>query len=419
MSLKDVLLTYHGLFTKKGRLRTQFLKDNQEFTTSKLYNDIINNTSFLSNSSELNERIYCILNNIVVLQKCANCNSPVTFNTYSRGYRNYCSVQCVNLSKEVVQKRKNTSLERHGTKHYTNTKKRKDTCILKYGVEHTSKLDNVKEKVKQTKLERHSDEKYNNRDKAKQTNLEKYGTKNYNNRDKAKQTTLEKYGEDSYFKTIEFKNKAEQTNLEKYGNKYYNNRDKSKQTTLEKYGVEFSCQRHITKENLEKLNNKEWLIDEHRNQKKSLMQISKELKVTDKTVWNYFQKHNIKVNYFCQSYKEKLVVEYLDNKYNTEIITSSRSIIRPYELDIYLLEYNLAIEYNGYYWHRPDKFGSKEHWFNYHQNKVDMCKLKDIKLLHIWEDYLDHNALIDSAICGIIDNNLEEVYQYYKRKNIW
>lgn len=53
-----------------------------------------------------------------------------------------------------------------------------------------------------------------------------------------------------------------------------------------------------------------------------------------------------------------------------------------YFLDIYLPERNIAIEYNGLYWHsdavRRDK--------NYHYNKYIACKKKGISLYCVWED---------------------------------
>ena len=64
-----------------------------------------------------------------------------------------------------------------------------------------------------------------------------------------------------------------------------------------------------------------------------------------------------------------------------EIVRSSRKIIPNAELDIYLPKHNLAIEFNGTYWH-SDIFVSKE----YHKQKTSMCAERGIQLIHIWED---------------------------------
>ena len=75
------------------------------------------------------------------------------------------------------------------------------------------------------------------------------------------------------------------------------------------------------------------------------------------------------------------IVEML-NTLGVKNIHGDRSLINPYELDIYLPEHKLAIEYNGLRWH-TEEFGKDKH---YHQNKTQMCKDKGVRLIHIWED---------------------------------
>lgn len=59
-----------------------------------------------------------------------------------------------------------------------------------------------------------------------------------------------------------------------------------------------------------------------------------------------------------------------------------RSVLGDKELDIYLPKHNIAIEYNGFYWH-SEKMGKNN---KYHFNKWNECKNKGIDLLYIWED---------------------------------
>ena len=55
---------------------------------------------------------------------------------------------------------------------------------------------------------------------------------------------------------------------------------------------------------------------------------------------------------------------------------------RPlWELDIYIPELSLAIEYNGLYWHNEKQKGK-----NYHAEKTRLCKEQGIRLVHVWED---------------------------------
>lgn len=64
-----------------------------------------------------------------------------------------------------------------------------------------------------------------------------------------------------------------------------------------------------------------------------------------------------------------------------KIITNSRKIIAPYEVDIYIPKLKLAIEFNGTYWHSI-YFKDKD----YHITKTLLAKQKGIKLIHIFDD---------------------------------
>ena len=69
----------------------------------------------------------------------------------------------------------------------------------------------------------------------------------------------------------------------------------------------------------------------------------------------------------------------------------NRSLIPPYELDIYYPELNLAIECNGSYWH-SEAMVKKNHKVDpreYHAMKRERCGDKGVKLLFIWEDDWD------------------------------
>lgn len=68
-----------------------------------------------------------------------------------------------------------------------------------------------------------------------------------------------------------------------------------------------------------------------------------------------------------------------------EVITSDRSIITPYELDIVVPSRNVAIEFNGVYWHSEDQ--GKDKW--YHYEKWKRCQDRGIQLIQVWEDTFD------------------------------
>ena len=72
---------------------------------------------------------------------------------------------------------------------------------------------------------------------------------------------------------------------------------------------------------------------------------------------------------------------------STDILRNTKSVLSSgKELDIYLPEYKLAIEFNGTYWHSSLNIEDK----NYHLNKSKECESRGIHLVHIceyeWED---------------------------------
>ena len=78
---------------------------------------------------------------------------------------------------------------------------------------------------------------------------------------------------------------------------------------------------------------------------------------------------------------------------------SNRSMINPYELDIYIPEINVAIEYNGLLWH-SEKYKDDK---NYHLKKLNACKEKGIKLLQIFEDeYVNNKEIVFDKLKHIL-----------------
>lgn len=79
--------------------------------------------------------------------------------------------------------------------------------------------------------------------------------------------------------------------------------------------------------------------------------------------------------------------------YTGKVVENYKKAIDNYEIDIFIPEFNLGVEFNGIYWHQTiykkvnDKFvccDGKEP--SYHQNKSILARKKGIRLIHIWED---------------------------------
>ena len=81
-----------------------------------------------------------------------------------------------------------------------------------------------------------------------------------------------------------------------------------------------------------------------------------------------------------QSSPELEIKDIINSMYNGKCIENSRSIIPPLELDLYYPEKNIAIEFNGNYWH-DENHKPKD----YHFNKFKLCKDKNVRLVSIYE----------------------------------
>ena len=200
----------------------------------------------------------------------------------------------------------------------------------------------------------------------------------------------------------------------------------TKKNNLEKYGVEHPFQLQEIKDKANKSR-----IEKLMKNKSNLYSASELSKIFDKdrtTVTlaikslnlNYIMiKNNLCVDeysfeklkeYFSTtemsgtSYEENEVFDFVKSVYKDKIIKNCKRIISPKELDIYIPNKKLAIEFNGLRWH--NELGKDK---NYHLNKTKLCKEKGIDLIHIFED----DWIYKKDICkSIISSRLG----IYKRK---
>ena len=112
-------------------------------------------------------------------------------------------------------------------------------------------------------------------------------------------------------------------------------------------------------------------------------------------------------NIFTQSKGEKEIIDFISKNYKGEIILRNRSILNGKELDIYLPELKIAIEYDGLYWHNEKHKGK-----NYHIDKTRKCKEHGVRLIHVFEDeWVNKNELVKFKLLHILGiNNQEKIY---------
>lgn len=94
------------------------------------------------------------------------------------------------------------------------------------------------------------------------------------------------------------------------------------------------------------------------------------------------------------SLAELEIYDYIKSIYSGEIIKNSRNIINNMEIDIYIPEFKLGIEYDSFYYHNSNVVDN-----NYHLKKTEECNSHGIKLIHIFEDeWRDKKEIVKSKI---------------------
>lgn len=257
------------------------------------------------------------------------------------------------------------------------------------------------------------------KEKVKQTNLEKYGVESHNQRqevkEKKRKVFQKKYGVDAPAQAQKIKEKIRQTNLENYGTEWVTQseifKQKSLQTHRKKYGVDNFSQTEefktmaqnfevdhekIARKNRENFKNKR-LPDLLKKLNISLL--SEYIGATEdykfqclkcKTIFTnswanvlqYYKCPTCFPRYQHWSVAEKEIAEYIKTIIPNKIILNNRKILNGKELDIYIPDLKLAFEYNGLYWHSENVGFPPE----YHLTKSNMCRDKNINLIHIYED---------------------------------
>jgi hypothetical protein len=227
--------------------------------------------------------------------------------------------------------------------------------------------------------------------------------------DKIKKTNLERHGVESFTSSQKFKDKTSQTNIERYGTSIYvessDFQKKKKDSSLEKYGVDHPMKSDSLK--MKPSQTKRKLFDESNpelsienlskicNESTPIIDICKSIYgdvFIDSKMFN--RVYSIIVNRGLPYLKtkgtsngEKEVVEYIKTFYDGIIEINSRSVLSSgKEIDIFIPEFNLAIEYNGEYWHSEQRHKVKYNLLD----KTLECEDQGIHLLHIYDSEWRH-----------------------------
>lgn len=287
----------------------------------------------------------------------------ITMHTLSNYFKNYN----IKKSKEEIKER------------------RKQTCLDKYGTDNVSKSDKVKEKIKEV-------------------NQEKYGANSFTatkeGKNKILATKEERYGSSKY-NNIE---KNRETKLFRYGDPYFSNRKKYVETMNKNYGVSNSFQLKKTlNANLENLiltknynsdflkyiSDRDASIEFLKDKNYSYFDLAKIFNARYYIIQNWVKRLNLEeyidYKFKGKSHYEDDITNFIHKDLNIDNVVLNSKILNGQEVDIYLPDYKLGIEFNGTYWH-SDLFKDKL----YHFNKSILAEQLGIRLVHIyqyeWED---------------------------------
>lgn len=262
------------------------------------------------------------------------------------------------------------------------------TMILRHGVKHALQSEEIKAKAASTLLETHGTDKLHlaNQKQKKETNQHRYGADfpllNSNILAKTRETYFEENGVRFPFQSDAFQSEtqaywASDEGVARSKEIKAKLRDKNREVFANEMGTHgqiltdsdmFSVElrKHSREELARKIGCSVSLIDKRINE------------------WHLdeFQK--------MPSYYEVLIERHLADL-GVNFQKNTRKVIAPKELDYYLPDHKLAIEFHGLKWH-SELFGKKDS--SYHLHKYVACREHGIRLIQIFQDEWDESSHI-------------------------
>ena len=324
---------------------------------------------------------------------CKTCGSHVKF---LRGkFNEFCSNSCVQKhpdtrskmqekwkkqgylnplnSKKSIEKRKITNLEKYGSEHIMASKEGrnilKNGMIKKYGVEFANQSTLIQEKAKANSFEKHGVNHYFITDEHKQQMIE---------------TALEKRGVKHHTQDAGFKEKMSAINSAAQIKKFrgelpdkYRNFDSISELYSSLFDNGFTSSRKI----------------------------QEELGVSQSWVSTSFREFYLDKP--TVSFEEEKFAEEIGKLFKVEYEHSNRKILNGKEIDIWVPEYNLGIEYHGLYWH--SSVSNDRRVFE----KCKEAEKSGVKLLQFWSSEV-HNK--HDIVMSIISANIGKNVRLFARK---
>ena len=355
--------------------------------------------------------------NIHGIVKCKYCGQPLKVKEAIYGRHFYCSKKCADSDPNKIQLQKQTCIEKYGTEtpllNEECKKKTVATCKEKFGndmfagseeykkrVKTPFRLEEVREKGKQTKIDRYGDnygQKIFNKSKEKiiSTNIEKYGVPyvlmNKNKQDETHNTMEQKYGSEYYWGTQASKQDHYDIGFDRilswkeyviplFSREQYEGREKEYLWKCIKCGNEFKQKIYGTG-----------------------LGIDGQVPRCEKCFPNH-----------ASSIAEREILEFVKSIYNGSVIANDKTVLKGRkELDIWIPDKKIAIEFDGLYWHSEKMLALRNNETNpkyYHLSKLEECIENGIKLIHVFEDeWACKRNIVEDRIKSVLGIGLKRI----------
>lgn len=330
-------------------------------------------------SLSFKQKIWHFINNIDHIPVCAECGNKLRFKrSLKEGYGKYCSIACTNKNTEHKEKSNNTKIKKYGS--LNNNVNVNENVKNSYGVDNimmdNDTVNRILSKNKKDFIER-ANKKFKN----------KYDYSEIDYRGMNEKIKINCPDHGPFWVTPRghlYSSKGCKTcnnvviNSENFVNR-------SEEVHHKKYDYSFS---------------------EYKN-------YGSKVKIICPEHGEFYQtpKNHIKGNgcYKCslrETENEKEVKDYIKTIYGGNIIENDRGLLNGKELDILIPDKNVAIEFNGLYWH-SEIFKNK----NYHIDKTNECNKKGVTLIHIFEDEWENKKdIVKSMIKHKIGATSRKIY---------
>lgn len=262
--------------------------------------------------------------------------------------------------------------------------------------------ESVSQKCKESKESYTDDEKKIIQEKRVNTTMLKYGVTNNGQIEKAIQTRKELYSNQETVDALT--KKVKQTKLERYGNENYNNIEKIKEKLSSKRTPEYWAEL-LNNDQYTKLHDKEYMAQLIYDN--SPHEMADMLNVHVQTIYRHLAIHGIREPY--KSYAELELIGFFNSLGIYNIIRNTRKLLKSgKEIDLYLPDFNLAIEYNGVYWHNEDIPHITK---TYHWEKHNECASMGIQLITIFSTvWLNNKDIVKKMLTAKLKLNTESVF---------